>query len=43
MTKLPIITFDSKKSENYLNDRDEMCSICLEKFKDKEKLRKLGK
>ncbi|CAF2749889.1 unnamed protein product [Rotaria sp. Silwood2] len=42
LDKSPIITFDANSEHNDYTDRDPMCAICLESFKNKEKLRKLG-
>lgn len=42
LDKMPVITFDSKvRAEIFSDNDDPMCSICLESFKDNEKLRKL--
>lgn len=42
LEKMPVITFNSKvRAETFSDNDDPMCSICLESFKDNEKLRKL--
>ncbi|CAF1277206.1 unnamed protein product [Rotaria sp. Silwood1] len=41
LDRSPIITFDANTEHNDYNDREPMCAICLETFKNKEKLRKL--
>jgi len=43
LDKSPVIIYDSTKREDDQNDDEPMCAICLELFKTKEKLRKLGK
>ncbi|CAF1112377.1 unnamed protein product [Rotaria sordida] len=41
LDKSPIILFDSNSEDNDFTDKDPMCAICLETFKNKEKIRKL--
>lgn len=41
LAKSPIITFDVNNKD--ISDDDPMCAICLDSFKDQEKIRKLGK
>lgn len=43
LDKSPIIIYDPNSEDNDLIDKDPTCAICLETFKAKEKLRKLGK
>lgn len=43
LNKSPIIIFDPNNKDNNYIDDDPTCAICLESFKTKEKLRKLGK
>jgi hypothetical protein len=42
LAKSPVITFDLNNKDEFLDD-DPMCAICLESFKDQEKIRKLSK
>jgi hypothetical protein len=42
LEKSPVIIYDPNNKKDYPDD-DPMCAICLEPFKSKEKLRKLGK
>ena len=39
----PVITFNSKIKAQLFTDDDPMCAICLESFKDNDKIRKLSK
>jgi hypothetical protein len=43
LDKSPIIIYDSTKQDQDQTDDEPMCAICLELFKSKEKIRKLGK
>jgi hypothetical protein len=39
----PVISFNSKIKAQHFTDDDPMCAICLESFKDSDKIRKLSK
>ena len=43
LDRSPIIIFDSNSADNDFNDGNSTCAICLETFRDQDKIRKLGK
>lgn len=43
LNKSPVLIYDPNNKENEHIDDDPVCAICLESFKSKEKIRKLGK